>query len=291
MIAYTDLSTKLNDLRSKYDLKCAELAKRQADLQAAKIKSEELRQCLEAAETKRTSLVPVDVRAGLGAASMAETELQRILTWIAEHVVLKNPISFNACCMIVTGDQQIHLSNIVQWRLTGELRLSVPEELAAEVSNFLSAAKTNSSIFSSAKAKTIVDSWQVTQCEDVKSRMTLLTHQASQSSCIVANFPVPPLPSPERLIASKLAFESRCSNGPLDVSIGDHVEVNFEGEWFAGTVCDIKGGLTYVHCDIDPPDVLTTAPIHMLRRPIGTSSTPDASHAKSRHARARQASI
>lgn len=197
--------------------------------------------------------------------------------WLAEHVVLEEPVSFNASCEIITGDQHIQVRNIVQWRLVDDLRLSVPQELAPEISNLLSAAKKDSNVVSVAKAKTIVSSWLLTQCEDSTSRITLLTHRKSQQSCIVAEFPVPPPPSPKK--------------AGVVVSVGDHVEVNFKGEWFTGTVCLIKeGGLTYVHCDVDPPGVMTTAPVDQLRRPTGASPPSEESTKKDTFSHARQAS-
>jgi len=263
-----ELSTKLEELRLKFEQKSAKLAERQAELEASKIEAQELRRCLQANETKRSSLVPAEICAGPGVASnpcSPEIELRRMLIWLAENVIIEEPICFNASCDLITGDQHIQLRNIVQWRLNNNdnLRLSVPEEFAPEISNLLSAAKMQSSVISSAKAKTITDSWLLTQCEDAMSRMTLLTHRESRSSCIVADFPVPPPPTPKQMQVW------------AGVSVGDHVEVNFKGEWFTGTVCYIKeGGLTYVHCDVDPPDVMTTAPIHMLRRPGHSSPTP-----------------
>jgi hypothetical protein len=59
------------------------------------------------------------------------------------------------------------------------------------------------------------------------------------------------------------------------VRVGDSVEVNFQGEWFKGTVKLIEdGGIAAVHCDVDPPDVMTKAPMNLLRRPLDSSAVP-----------------
>jgi hypothetical protein len=283
----TELKAKEQELQSKYARKCVELAERQAELRATQVEVQELRKRLNGTEIKNTSLVPAQVRAGPGMAGSAVTDLQRILVWIAERIVIEDSVSFDACCAIILGDQRIHLQSIVQWRLDDDLRLSVPEEIASEVRDFFIAAKADSSLFSSAKAKIIVDSWQMTQCEDAKTRLTLLTHKESESNCIVADFPVPPPPSPKKAIASKMTLRS--SNTPLAVKVGDHVEVNFDGQWYAGVVCRIDGTDSYVHCDVDPPEVITKSPVHMLRRPSGNSSATEESCKKERFSHARQA--
>jgi hypothetical protein len=261
-----ELKAKLDDLRLRYEQKSAALMEKEAELEAVKKKASELRRCLQATGTKNTSLVPSEIRAGPGHDSNPETELQRILTWLAEHVVLEDAIVFNAGVDLIAADQHIQIRNIVQWRLVEDLRLSVPVELAPELSNLLSAVKTKGAVFASTKAKDIANSWSLLQCEDVTNTMLMLTHNESNSTCIVADFPVPSPPTPGQLQVW------------AGVSIGDHVEVKFEGQWFPGTVCCIKeDGLTYVHCDVDPPDIMTTAPMSMLRRPRGASSLPEES--------------
>lgn len=273
-----DLKAKLEDLRVRYEQKSAKLVEREAELAAAKREAFELRSSLQGTGAKSTSVVPTEIRAGPGRTSRPETELQRVLIWLAEHVVLEEVVAFNACCDIIVDDQHIQIRNIVQWRLDDGLRLSVPEELAPEISNLLSVIKASSAAVASLKAKALVDSWILSQCEDTMSIMTLLTHRESQNTCLLADFPVAPPPSPAYF------------KGWAGVSVGDHVEVNFRGQWFTGTVCFIEeGGLTYVHCDVDPPDVMTTAAIHQLRRPHGASPRPEEECHKKAFSHARQA--
>lgn len=246
---YMELKTKVEDLRLRCEQKSAKLLERQVELDAAKNEAAELRCFLQGSGARNTSVVPSEIRAGPGRVSNPETELQRVIMWLAEHAILEEPVAFNAACDIIVGDEHIQMREIIQWRLTDDLRLSVPIELASEISNLLSVVKGNTSATVSAKAMAIADSWTLTQVEDGTSIMTLLMHKESKKACTVADFPVPPPPSPGHL--------QRWAG----VSVGDHVEVNFQGQWFTGTVCCIKdGGLTYVHCDVDPPDVLTTAP-------------------------------
>merc|ERR1711939_304582 len=50
--------------------------------------------------------------------------------------------------------------------------------------------------------------------------------------------------------------------------LGDRVEVEFEGQWFVGEILSInaESGVTSIHCDADPPDVITEAPVDSLRK-------------------------
>lgn len=263
-VSYAELKAKLEDLRSSYEEKFAKLKKHEAELEAAKREASKLRHFLHESGCSNTSVVPSEMRAGPGRSSNSETELQRVLKWLSEQVTLADPTVFNAATDIVVGDQLFQIRNVVQWRLVDDLKLSVPEGLAPEISNLLSAIKMKGVAVALAKAKALLDSWTLQQMEDNTGVMTLLIHKESNSACIVADFPDPPLPSARRHLQRWAG-----------VSVGDHVEVNFHGQWFTGTVCFIQeDGIIDVHCDVDPPDVMTTTPIHMLRRLSGASSGP-----------------
>jgi len=284
---YEELEAELSELHVDYDEKCDELVETRAELHAAKIEAQELRLRLQATGTKITSVVPTEVRAGPGAnlAGNLEAELRRLLQWLALNVVLEDPVTLHCCCDVMLSDgQHVQIRNIVQWRLTGDLRLSVPEELAPEISTLLSAAKADSNMVCQAKAKSILDSWQLTHSEappsETTSRLTVLTHRESQRSCLVANFPVPPPPPPPQ--PSKIV---------AGVSVGDKVEVNFYGNWFQGSVEFIRDeGLAYVHCDADPPEVFVKSPINLLRWPSETPPAPAQEPCKNELSHARQAS-
>lgn len=286
---YEELNAELSELHLDNDEKCDELVEIRAELHAAKIETQELRLRLQATGTKITSVVPTEVRAGLGAnlAGNPEAELRHLLKWLAADVVLEDPVALNCCCDVMVSDgQHVQIRNIVQWRLKGDLRLSVPEELAPEISNLLSAAKADSNMVCQAKAKSILDSWQLTHHEappsGTTSRVTLLTHRESQRSCLVANFPLPPPPPPP---------QPKLYQAWAGVSIGDKVEVNFDGNWLQGSVEFIRGeGLAYVHCDADPPEVFVMSPINLLRWPSETSPPAAQEPCKNELSHARQAS-
>mmetsp|Transcript_34871 Transcript_34871/g.76081 ORF Transcript_34871/g.76081 Transcript_34871/m.76081 type:complete len:428 (-) Transcript_34871:152-1435(-) len=51
----------------------------------------------------------------------------------------------------------------------------------------------------------------------------------------------------------------------LGIVLGDHVEVEFEGEWFSGVLQGVEGDIAHVKCDVDEPMVITLAPLSNIR--------------------------
>jgi len=265
--SYDELEDQLEELQLDHEEITNDLVDIQAEIRAAKIEAQELRMRLQTTERKNApaAKVPDQMQTGAAGNPRAE-ELRRIFQWLADKAVLEEPRAFNANSDLIMGSQQVHLRNIVQWRLTGDLRLSVPEELAAEISNMLSAAKADGKFFSEAKATSIINEWVLTTSEllsETPTGVTLLTHSVSQRSCLVANFPPPPGPPPRQVET-------------LDgVTVGDRVEVNFKEQWFTGTVKGIEeSGVAAIHCDVDPPEVMLKASLHFLRKPSNNNSPP-----------------
>jgi hypothetical protein len=257
-----ELKAKIEDLRLRCEQKSVKLKECDAELEAARKEALELRRCLKETGTKNTSVVPTELRAGLGTTSNHEVvELQRLLMWLAEQVAVEEAVGFNANHELIVADQRIEMSNVIQWCLDDGLRFSVPEELAQEISDLLSVVKTGGAAAASANARALAESWTLTQCHVTTGTVTLLVHRETQKTCIVADFPVPP-PQSKRYLQAWAG-----------ISVGDHVEVKFKGAWYEGTVCFIEeGGLMYIHCDGDPPDVMTPVPFRQLP---GTSSLPE----------------
>jgi len=72
------------------------------------------------------------------------------------------------------------------------------------------------------------------------------------------------------------------------VSSGDRVEVQYDGQWYIGTLQWVTGDLASVKCDVDAPGVLTMAPVTSVRQltePQASSSLMRRS--RSLHARAK----
>jgi hypothetical protein len=260
--SHEELREQLEELQIDYEEKCNELVECENELKTARMELNELQILLKSQiGDRRSSVIPYTMEAGSfhEAGNPQAEELRRMFLWLAEQAILEEPIRFNANCDLIMAGQHVRIRNIVQWRLrTTDLRLSVPEEMAREVEGLLAATKMDPKTVCEAKAKAIIDSWLLTTSEAMSattSAVTLLTHRVSQVSCVVANFPVPPIP-PVSHMQEFAGFR-----------LGDIVEVNFEGEWFRGVIRLIDGdGVASVQCDVDPPDVLTKTPMSFLRR-------------------------
>lgn len=268
-----ELREQIEELQWDYEDKCNELVERTQELEAARHEIEELKILLKSAGKRCSSVVATGTGGSGVATNPQEAELLRIFLWLAEHAVLEEPTSLNADCNVVMAGKLLNLHNIVQWRLReSDLKLSVPDELAPEITSLLSTIKLSSNTLCEVKAKAIIDSWSLTTSpgSEATTTVTLLTHHESQRSCLVADFPSPPRPQPQQV---------QQWVGPSE---GDIVELNFEGQWLKGTVKIIKGdGIVVVHCDIDPPEVLTTTSVHFLRRLVDKAEPqPSAESAK-----------
>lgn len=272
---YAELQEKFDCLQTDYEEKCNELVECENDLKAAKVEIQEL-QILLKSQTgeQRSSIVPDKIEAGNSGISGAlanpgelrqnpqAEELRRMFFWLAQQVELEEVIQFDASGHHLTvGDHQVRMEHICQWRLKdSDLRLTVPHELACEISSLLGAAKTNPNILCEARAQAIMDSWVLSTNEppaETCSAVTLLTHrQNNQINCIVANFPAP------HPILEFAGFR-----------VGEIVEVNFEGEWFIGFIKVVKNdGEFSIQCDVDDEGVLTLTSVSFLRRPANLAA-------------------
>lgn len=268
---YEELQDKFEQLQLVHEEKCNELGECKDelvecknDLKAAMIAIHELQLLLKSQTgAQRTSIVPDKIVAGISAVGRKnqEDELCRMFSWLAEQVDLDDRRQFDASeHNLVLAGQQVQMGNIVQWRLKdSDLRLTVPEELASEVSELLAAAKVNPSILSDASKKGIQESWLRTDAVseiDGVSGATLLTHRLSHVHCIVANFPEP---HPVQEF------------GGFKVDEIVEVNSNCDGEWkwYIGVVKSIHAdGEFLVQCDVDPLGLLTICTVDLLRRPV-----------------------
>eukprot|EP00746_Dinoflagellata_sp_MGD_P002639 gnl/MRDRNA2_/MRDRNA2_105167_c0_seq1.p1 gnl/MRDRNA2_/MRDRNA2_105167_c0~~gnl/MRDRNA2_/MRDRNA2_105167_c0_seq1.p1 ORF type:complete len:343 (-),score=66.31 gnl/MRDRNA2_/MRDRNA2_105167_c0_seq1:572-1600(-) len=256
-----ELQEKIEQLQLDYDEKCNELVECQNDLKATKMEVEELKILLKS-QTGRASIVPEIMgtsKSGACDNPQAE-ELQRMFLWLSEQVVLEEPIRYNAQLDLLVAEQCVHMRDVVQWCLRdSDLRLTVPAEMAPEISNLIYDTKLKPSSLCGARGHAIMDNWRLSiypAPSESTSAGTLLTNLVNQSTCLVANFPTPP-PIPPLPVHQLSGF-----------SLGDIVEVSFEGEWFRGVVKTLENdGTAQVHCDDDPPQVWTKTPMSFLRHP------------------------
>lgn len=72
---------------------------------------------------------------------------------------------------------------------------------------------------------------------------------------------------------------------PMTIAEGDRVEVEYQGQWFAGVLQSVQGGMANVKCDVDSPGVITIAPLTNVRPERPQDQSPG--EKLQRHARAR----
>jgi hypothetical protein len=286
-----ELQEKYDDLQLQYEEKCNELVECQQDLKATRMEVEELRILLKA-KSGRTSSIPEVM--GTGNAGSCENpqaeELRRLFVSLADQVVLEQPMHYNANCDLVMAGEFVRMREIVQWCFKdSDLKLTVPQEMAAEITSLVTETKNNPGSMCGAKAKAIIDCWTLTTSpalSETTSAVTLLTHRLTGSSCVVANFPTPPPEPLSPVLAMSMSPALAMAPAPLppqpmalpplnpaiSISVGDVVEVDYEGEWLRGTIKYLDNDdLAHVQCDCDPPGVLTTTPLNFLRLPLNSS--------------------
>jgi hypothetical protein len=270
---YDEKCNELAELQLEYDETCNELADCKSDLKTARLEIQEMQIVLESMSKvktgeRRPSIVPQQFGTGGWQGTDAprkdeREELRRLFVWLATNVDMHEPVRFGVTSEnLPFWGSDVKEGDIVQWRIAGsDLRLSVPDQLASEVSNLLFATKMNPDRMSEATVKHIMDSWQFSTAEvptEKTSRMTLLQHRMSQVTCIVATFPRPP--TDQEIEGFK---------------IGDFVEVRFDGVWFSGVLKRIdQNGEAWVQCNSDTLGELTSSSITTLRRPGDTFEPP-----------------
>lgn len=267
------LKEKYEEMQLDYEEKCNELTEREHELKAARVEIQELKIQLKSQTGEScASMIPSNLQAGCPSAAVnpQAEHLQRMFSWLADNVILEKPIQFHACgCQLCVDGRPVQMGDVVQWGLgQTNLRLSVPAEMAAEISTLLSATKMNRNALCEKRFNAIIDMWELTTGDapfEGASAVTLLTHRVSQVTCIIANFPV----------AQMVPMEP-------DFKVGDSVEVLFEEKWYPGVLMKIaaEGENKYkVQCEVDPAGCLTTAAHVHLRRPLNPKASNPAPEA------------
>lgn len=274
----------MEELQLDYEERCSEVAELRAELRVAHIEAQKLRLRLQAAGARNTSLVPAELRPGPGASGDGRAgDLGGLLKWLAEHVDvtaasagwgggLPRAAMLGISCNIALGGRPVNLDRVVQWRLDlpGDLRLSVPAALETEIAGLLLAARAacgggeEEQRRFEAAARQATDAWEVVATElgrpdalGESQPAVLLAHRDTSEGLLVATWP--------SVKAYKVREECIQLRGAV-ASLGDRVEVYYEGEWFLGVVQKIEGDMASVQCDADPPGLMTLAPLVTLRR-------------------------
>mmetsp|Transcript_62800 Transcript_62800/g.141857 ORF Transcript_62800/g.141857 Transcript_62800/m.141857 type:complete len:322 (-) Transcript_62800:221-1186(-) len=280
--AFGELRMRLGDRR-------AEVAALRAHIQQARLDTQQLLLRLKALGVADPSLVPGRVQAGSGAVEPQHVDLQSLLQWLADSVDLSQQVVFECGGSegeVTVSGRRVQLSRMAAWQLssgsTAGLRLSVPLELQAEIAGMLSSAQRRGRV-DEAQVQRLASLWEVVGAEVVSATMgqpepaIFLVHRESTQAVVVAQWPAvefaraaPADPfDPERHFARLAEAECDAEAGAVaprpQVSTGDRVEVEYEGQWFAGVIEWVDGDIANVKCDVDSPGVITVAPLTNVR--------------------------
>mmetsp|Transcript_50333 Transcript_50333/g.157574 ORF Transcript_50333/g.157574 Transcript_50333/m.157574 type:complete len:317 (+) Transcript_50333:1-951(+) len=279
------------ELAFEYDELCNEVVELTSELRASALEAQQMRMRLKAALQKMGG----DARLGpamLPGTSAVQVQDQRLedmnslLRWLAEHVDLGRREILDVGFEVPIGGRTVQLLRIVQWPLAsafgGQLRLSAPIEHHEGLARVLEAAKAHGSVAPEV-LRAFTAEWDLVAGELLAATQVtsepsvLLAHRRSPQGILVARWP-----TREALEA----FHALHSAGVEVPRVGDRVEVEYEGRWYAGILHTVdSAGKAGVKCDVDAPGVLTVTPLHRLRR-ISVPTVCEASSASTMDAQA-----
>eukprot|EP00440_Ansanella_granifera_P005182 gb/GFBE01005621.1/.p1 GENE.gb/GFBE01005621.1/~~gb/GFBE01005621.1/.p1 ORF type:complete len:364 (+),score=63.74 gb/GFBE01005621.1/:1-1092(+) len=113
---------------------------------------------------------------------------------------------------------------------------------------------------------------------DPASHFQRLAMQPQQAHVVRPTQPVPPpspvpdAPRPPLATATQALPKVGAAVPGWPVATGDRVEVEFEGQWFAGVLQWVDGDVANVKCDVDSPGIITVAPLNNVRPARGTAT-------------------
>jgi len=272
-----------------------EVEKLKAEVEEVRLHSQQLRLQLQAVGVD-ASLVPQRIQAGSGTMDMQHYELRSLFEWLVETVNLEQQVVFecgNGEGEVQVGGRRVLLHRMATWQLSGSLKLSVPLELQAEISGVLLQARRRGRV--DEELENLYSTWELLGAEVVSATSVsapepaiFLIHRQTGQALIVAKWPAVEFRQsaafdPRRHFRKRM---SGTTHSPDTPSCGDRVEVEYEGSWFTGTLQSVEAGdVANVKCDVDPPGVVTVAPLSSVRR------ARKYREGKVRHARRRARSI
>jgi len=266
----------------------AEVEDLRAQLGHARQQTETCRRELEEAGTADTSsptLVPSAMQAGKIIADTQHMELRQLMQWLAITIDLSQQVMFDCGAgkeLMQVGGKSVNMQRMVAWQLVPSdgLKLSVPVGLQAEVATLLAEAQARGR-FSESTFQRFADSWEMVSAEvasalGVVEPAIFLVCRETSEAMVCARWPMVDFAGPARPCVN--AFDPAYHFSGVSVlpsiherrlfatwSSGDRVEVQWEGEWFAGALQWVQGDIATVKCDVDEPGVTTDACITLVR--------------------------
>jgi len=265
------------DMQIEYDALCDEVVELRAELRARSLEAQQLRLRLQAAA--RSGKQPLHGAANLPSAKTppAEhprtSELRGLLVWLAQHAALEHEEVLDVGFEMPICGRKVQLLRVVQWPLPsafgGGLMLSVPIEHRESVARLLASVRACNGDLAPETLQSFADDWDLVAGELVVAQhgqaepSVLLAHKSCPQGILVARWP------------TRRALEAQASPAMPPVTprswdaprVGERVEVEYEGRWYAGTLQTVNGaGKASVKCDADAPGVLTVTALCHVRR-------------------------
>eukprot|EP00438_Fugacium_kawagutii_P000126 Skav218740 [mRNA] locus=scaffold1346:923797:932486:+ [translate_table: standard] len=266
------VATLPGDLPDQIKIKQLEVEQLKAEVEEVRLQSQQLRLQLQALGAD-ASLVPSRIKAGSG--TLEHFELRSLFQWLVESVNLEHQVVFecgNGEGEVQVGGRHVLLHRMASWQLSGSLKLSVPLELQAEISGLLLQARNRGRI--DEEVEKFSRTWELLSAEVVSATSAggepaiFLVHRTTGQAVVVAKWPA--------VEFRQDSFDpgrhfGRRPMPPLGRSVEtrgrnqERVEVEYEGNWFTGTLQSVEGDVANVKCDVDPAGVVTVAPLTSVR--------------------------
>jgi len=206
-------------------------------------------------------------------------ELRSFLVWLAQHAALEHEEVLDVGFEMPICGRKVQLLRVVQWPLPsafgGGLLLSVPVEHRESVARLLASVRACNGGLAPETLQSFAAKWDLVAGElvvaqhDQAEPSVLLAHKGCAQGILVARWP------------TRRALEAQASPAVPPVTpkswdaprVGDRVEVEYEGRWYAGTLQTVNGaGKATVKCDADAPGVLTVTALCHVRRAAAAQS-------------------
>lgn len=258
-------------LQLDYDEKCDEVVELQHELKAAKMEAAQLKMRLKAVAAHSPNPTTTTMTTSTPTAAMTEHarlgELENFVVWLAENVTLEKELIFDVHLEVPIAGHIIQMGRIVQWPLTLKfgrgLRLTAPLEVRDQMVELLSSTKATGKV-NPESLQILSTFWNLvpgdleTITQKAPEPVVMLAHRSSQLGIVVASWPS---------IGALEAYGALCSVDGEPFCLGQRVEVEYDGQWYVGTLHSLTStGKASVCCDVDGPCVLTVAPCYRVRR-------------------------
>lgn len=291
-------STKVGEVQAKYYEACSTADQLQSAIQHAKEEAFSRRLCLKSHGIDTDDyLIPKVWKSGND--SDDALEHRELIKWLAEKVDVSSETVYAVDDERFVGDYRVKMGRMVCWPVRGgKQKLSVPEELRADIVSILVATRMRGCTLD----RDVVDfaeHWTLLGAEALVAAdaeegvpAIFLVHNETAKSVVIAEWPCFEVLTKRGLDFTR-HFQQRATGSevkavawpcvdsrktsqpevdeeprPVVVCKGDRVEVRYEGQWFPGVVWRVEGNVVSVQCDADRPGLITiVSAVHVRVRP------------------------